>query len=333
MNVDVSELFKRTSITLIVLGTLLFLIAAIGGIPFAGTNGAIESGWRITLAILGGILLLIGIVVILREEKSAGAISKTTIPEAVSVALVPPRKSELSGFVNAFRIPLENASRGERVKQMIAHEAKRLGTVRLVASSGYSYLNHNGQVWNDAKLGDLLINGSLKMQAILESPFADFATTRALANQLDSHQWQEKQKVENLIELLRYPNVTLRVTEIPVNCSLFFTSKEVFYDPYLWPKRVGKRTENNFWVFEFIHAEDPEFDCYALLERHFDFCLENSVPLEDFLYTPQEGEKKLFGLDFYQAYKSDPDKYLDSYLSRSNEFKTKMRKLLGWTTK
>jgi hypothetical protein len=329
MNFNVDKLLDRTSLALVVIGIVVIIIAALGVVPFTGSTTIIEPTWRIVVGVFGGVFVIMGLFLIWREQGGSLALnSKGNTKDGV---FAPPDKMKTSGLKNAFRIPVDNPKRVERVKQMVADEGKKQGSLRLLASSGYSYLNHNGQVWNDAKLGDLLINGSIKMQAILESPFSDFAVSRALANQLDSHQWQEKQKIESLIELLKYPNISLRVTDIPVNCSLFFTSKEVFYDPYLWPKRSGKRTENNFWVFEFSFIEDPDFDCYSLLGRHFDFCLENSIPLEDFIYTPEDGEKKLLGQDFYYTYKTNPDKYLASYLHRSDEFKTKMRKLLGWT--
>jgi hypothetical protein len=327
MNVDFGKIFERSSITLVVLGTMSIILAALGGIP--GTASIMQPIWQVIVASIGVILLGLGLYVTLREERAPSSKRKSKKGETI---LAHPEKAELSGLKNAFRIPVENALRGKRVKQMVEEEAKGRRSLRLLASSGYSYLNPNGPVWNDAKLGDKLVNGSMKMTAILESPFADFAITRAMANHLDTHQWQEKQKIENLLELLKYRNITLLVTEVPVNCSLFFTSDDVFYDPYLWPMKSGKRTENNFWVFEFTRTEDLDRDCYTILERHFDFCFEKSIRLEDFLFTPGMNEKQLYGQDFTNAYKSDPEKYLARYRARTEEFKKKMRQLLGWTT-
>ena len=160
------------------------------------------------------------------------------------------------GLVNAFRIPRDNFPRLDRVRELISQE---VGTgrpsLRLAASSGFSYLSPNGLVWADAGLGQLITSGAIEIVAVLESPFSDFALTRALANGVDHHHWQEKQPPENLVDLLQYPNVTIRVTDRSVNCSLFLTSQAVYYDPYLWALPFpGARAENNFWVLEFTRG-------------------------------------------------------------------------------
>jgi hypothetical protein len=86
----------------------------------------------------------------------------------------------------------------------------------------------------------------------------------------------------------------MRVTEHPVNCSLFFTSDAVFYDPYLWglPNPSG-RTENNFWVFEFRRSEHKKYDCYPLLEKHFEFLELESLPLKDFMGADRKRYEQL----------------------------------------
>ncbi len=81
-----------------------------------------------------------------------------------------------------------------------------------------------------------------------------------------------------------YRSVEVRVTEQPVNCSLFFTSTRVLYDPYLWSlMREGGRVENNFWVLEFEKRENPDFDCYEVLERHWRFLWTHSTSLAAWL--------------------------------------------------
>ncbi len=65
MNIDISKLFEKEkgSLLLILLGVGLLLIAAIGGLPF-GTQPTLnmEATWRYTLAGIGGVLLLVGLV-------------------------------------------------------------------------------------------------------------------------------------------------------------------------------------------------------------------------------------------------------------------------------
>lgn len=192
----------------------------------------------------------------------------------------------LNNLTQAFRAPIEDRRREERVKQLIADECSRTDQRRfyLLASSGYNYLHPNGKVWR-AGLGDAITKLKAEFQVILESPFSQFAITRALANGVSHHHWEEKVFLPELEKLNEHDNVTIAVTEHPMNCSLFFTSAAVLYDPYLWalPKPDG-RTENNFWVFEFRNVESNDYyDCYNLLKMHFDFLATESTSLKDFL--------------------------------------------------
>jgi hypothetical protein len=191
-----------------------------------------------------------------------------------------------SGLTNAFRIKKQNRDRLQRVTELICEESKlKHPYFRLVASSGFSYLNSSvGPVWVEAGLGEAVYEKKARFDVVLESPFSDFAECRALANGETRHQWDRKVDLRGLERLQAdRPNVRIRVTEIPVNCSLFVTSKSVFYDPYLWarPNLVG-HTENNFWVLEFQRGEQ-DYDCYELLKKHFAFVWENSITLKEFL--------------------------------------------------
>ena len=106
-------------------------------------------------------------------------------------------------------------------------------------------------------------------------------------NEVTTHHWHkvDPPALEKLL-LDKPGTVSIRVTEIPVNCSLFFTSSSVIYDPYLWGRpNKALPNENNFWVFEFLNAGEPEYGCYDILTKHFDFVQENSVALGEFLGT------------------------------------------------
>ena len=101
----------------------------------------------------------------------------------------------------------------------------------------------------------------------------------------------DKDFLRNLVST--YPGVSVHVTDIPVNCSLFFTSRSVFYDPYLWARpNELERTENNFWVFEFRNEGHPDHQCFDILTKHFDFVRDNSVSLSDFLDAEPSFEKR-----------------------------------------
>lgn len=233
-----------------------------------------------------------------------------------------------SGLANAFRIPRDNASRLERVRELINQEDGTGRHLRLAASSGFSYLNPNGPVWADAGLGQLITKGVMDIVAVLESPFSDFAVTHALANGVDHHHWQEKQTPENLVNLLQYPNVTIRVTDRSVNCSLFLTSQAVYYDPYLWALPFpGARAENNFWVLEFTRGNGGDRDCYALLEKHFQFLLSYSVPLEEVLHAPASGSQCPHGKEFLDFFMTHRQVALNHYQAGTREFTKKVQRL------
>lgn len=194
----------------------------------------------------------------------------------------------LAGLYSAFRIKKQNNLREVRIKEIVAQEVSHCDHkgFRLSASSGNNYLNVNGKVWGDAKLGEIVMKGSAQLHVVLESPFSAFSITRAIANNVDYHHWEDKMSFHRLKELNNYDNITIKITDHAVNCSLFFTSDSVFYDPYIWAKpESADRTENNFWVFEFIRRDNPDynFECYHLLEKHFNFLYNTAVPLEEFL--------------------------------------------------
>ena len=233
------------------------------------------------------------------------------------------------GLIHAFKIPVDDPYRQLRVYDLIDQEAKGDKHLRLTASSGYSYLNPNGMVWK-VKLGRLITGNLLKMTVVLESPFSNFAITRALANNVTFHQWQEKQRPEHFIRLLLYPNVTIRVTDKSVNCSLFFAGGSVYYDPYLWGQvEPFGITENNFWVFEFKEIEQENISSYTLLERHFDFLLRHSIPLEELLHAPEDDSAEIpRGPDFYELFQTAPDVALNRYNNLTQQFGQKVRSLV-----
>ncbi len=215
-----------------------------------------------------------------------------------------------SGLIKAFRIKAQNHLRDDRTEELIAEECSRTEpkSFRLAASSGFSYVHPKGVVWQDLGLCEAVQSG-VKFTVVLESPFSDYAKARALANRVHYHHWEEKTVRYELEKLAESDNVTINVTEHPLTCSLFITSNAALYDPYLWALREpAGRTENNFWVFEFRKVDDLKYDCYKLLEKHFDFLLSTSIPLKEFV-----GEG------------------WDTYVKRTEEFKETMIKILKET--
>ena len=182
-------------------------------------------------------------------------------------------------------------------QENLQNEYNKIGQryFRLVASSGYNYLDTKGIVWSHG-LKDAVFDGAA-FKVVLESPFSEHAYARALASGIKLHHWQEKVDLHHLKEITEKYKVEVKVTSFPVNCSLFFTSEDVFYDPYLWalPEKE-ERVENHFWVFDFKKIEDRlsyKYECYNLLEKHFNFLFEHGIPLKDFLGENDENYNKL----------------------------------------
>ena len=204
---------------------------------------------------------------------------ENTTPQHPTLALF-----ERCGLTKVFRIRTMDHEREVRIKQLVEEECGReKPAFRLLASTGFNYLHPTGKVWLSG-LGDAITKANAQISAVLASPFSQFAITRALANDVSHQQWEWRGMPPQLADLVERKNVELRVTGFPVNCSLFFTSKAVFYDPYLWGRpNNATPTENNFWVFEFQNKNDPGYDCYQLLEKHFEFLLKESVPMKEIL--------------------------------------------------
>ena len=182
---------------------------------------------------------------------------------------------------------MDDHDREDRVEQLVREERQRSNKkFRLVASSGFNYSNGlAGQVWRRG-LGHAIVSERAEFSVVLESPFSTFSETRALANDKVWDHWEYKVNTTELLELVKRYRVSIQVTELAVNCSLFFTSSSVFYDPYLWARPTpAQATENNFWVLEFCNSGNPRYDCYSLLEKHFNFLWNNSEPVEDFLHS------------------------------------------------
>jgi hypothetical protein len=338
MNDLYKELLKRVSVLFLVLGLFLVVLAANQGLPIAGAK-SFSPSWVTGFAIVGGVLAVAGAVMAIidwrrtvpgpvdvhasKASATGGVLDRTSLQQL-----------QQSGLSHAFRIPTDNAVRLDRVVQLIHEEVEKgEGHLRLTASSGHSYLNPNGAVWKAAGIGDLIASGRIReFDVVLESPFTSFAETRALANNVSHHQWEEKQIIDHLVELIKYPNVNLRVTLVSITCSLFMTSRAVYYDPYLWslPTAMG-RTENNFWVFEFDRVTDPklaQLDCYGLLERHFEFLQKNSIAMEKLLHLPESNGKVPRKDQFIKLFDKNRSAALNHYEALTADFHARINKRL-----
>lgn len=68
---DLSELFKRTPLALIIIGVILAVISALGNLPIGSQSPqAMENTWRYILAGLGVLLILVGVVLAIVEAQT-----------------------------------------------------------------------------------------------------------------------------------------------------------------------------------------------------------------------------------------------------------------------
>jgi len=296
---------------LLVFGVLLSAIAALGVVPIEKAPYRIDAYGRIALFGIGLLAIFYALVKLSKDPEPNG--NHDLLNELLKC-----------GVQNAFRVPTE--ARQKEVKRLINEEVENSGKFRLLAMSGYSYLNPNGAVWKHAGLSKIITEEKATFDVVLQSPFSFFAFNRAIANRVEHSHWDEKQKPENLAELLKYsPSLNIMVTEYALNCSLFFTSKSVLYDFYLWSApNSSDRTENNFMALEFKRASGSRYDSYRLLEKHYDFFLTKSIPLEEFLHTPESGQKHIYGREFYYLYKANPELALNRYLLMKDAFDRKL---------
>jgi hypothetical protein len=205
------------------------------------------------------------------------------------------------GLTQAFKVckGVGDPNREPTMSKLISdeHHAGDKAHFRLVAGSGFSYLSRRGPGWRDG-LGDAVGNGA-RLSVVLQSPFSQFAVTRALANGTNRHHWEAGGEVilTEVVPLCKkYPNVAVKVTDYDINCSLFFTRNLVLFDPYLWGRpSVHQKTENNFWVlgFQKVKLEGGNECCsYGMLEKHFEFLWCHSIPLLEFCSDPAVYQKK-----------------------------------------
>jgi len=201
---------------------------------------------------------------------------------------------ERCGLVSVFKIPEHDTFRQDRVKKIISAEANDSEPrFSLLASSGRSYLHPLGPVWDKFGLREAILKTGARMDVVLQSPFSDFGYARALACKVHHHHWEELLCVEDLSELSHRAKVRVRVSRLPINCSLFITRRSIIFDPYLWACPAdGKRIENHFWVFEFKPTGKTAEDSYSLLTKHFRFLFDQGIALKNFL-TMNGGYEKL----------------------------------------
>ena len=88
----VEKLLDRASLAIILVGALIFTIAAVGGLPIGNPPLEISNNaWRLALGILGGVLIAVGLLLVILESKSdvtRTAKNNTTVGKADKAAFI-----------------------------------------------------------------------------------------------------------------------------------------------------------------------------------------------------------------------------------------------------
>ena len=173
-------------------------------------------------------------------------------------------------------IPLDDAVRWFHVKrqdenkQREIQQAELFGNnphfVNLLAHSGASYLFERATPGRIMHENDFF--PGIPVRILLQDPDSPTAEIRSRAQGRTTQQVFEKFPFRRLVEIYnKHPNVEIRFTD-SVYCSLFFTDKGMFYDPYhlgMW--RAGW-PENQF-VVGYVKPRITHY--HEMLSNHFEF--------------------------------------------------------------
>jgi hypothetical protein len=152
----------------------------------------------------------------------------------------------------------------------------------LLAETGRSYLDPSARRhWDELKRK---LQAGSQLRLLIINPFCEAKATRNLLNGVGEG-LDRKLDLDRVLELhQQYWNIDVRFTN-EVYCSLFFSEREMIYDPYHLGK-VTNRLENYFIALHMTpgRRQDREFSYYEMLKSHFDFLWSNqSISFDEFL--------------------------------------------------
>lgn len=152
-------------------------------------------------------------------------------------------------------------------------------TFHLLALSAVSYIDPGiKRHWEYMR--PKLENG-VPFYLLLLDPFNKEKKFRDKLNKIGSS-FDPKFRLDLLINLYNtYPNVSIRIAKQNIYCSIFFSDKEMIYDPYHMG-RVGDRLENNFFNIRIENLNSVN-DYYLVLNRHFEYLWSMSDEFETFV--------------------------------------------------
>lgn len=171
--------------------------------------------------------------------------------------------------------PKEQDERNEANRRIITEGTN----FSLVAETASSYvLPEVRRHWDVFKAR---LDAKCQLRLLIVDPFCDAKAIRNDRNAV-SAPIDPKLRLDRLIEIVGiYPNVELRFTTEPY-CSLFFSEREMIYDPYHLGK-IADRIENRFIAMTILKAsDDGNNPIFAVLQDHFEFLWNTAATLEDF---------------------------------------------------
>lgn len=166
-------------------------------------------------------------------------------------------------ILNVFKMIEDNEKRNERMKEILS---KEWNAFSLLALSGFSYLHEMGFNWKNGI--EKHLESGKKMKVLLSHQDGQEAQIRRkLENRSDNAKFM-KVPLSRLRELKKdYKNLEIRLTKLPIYCSLFLWDEGCIYDPY----HLGNLPDSKDGQNRFIVIEMVKNNYYTLLQNHFNF--------------------------------------------------------------
>ncbi|MDQ5844870.1 MAG: hypothetical protein M3539_06190 [Acidobacteriota bacterium] len=192
-------------------------------------------------------------------------------------------KFDKSGIANLYNMQdgIEKSQRNIDTAKIIMSGA----SFCLSGSTGASYIDPSvHRHWDHVRTR---LNEGCSFKLLLTNPFCESKQVRNSLNMVDT-------EVDPKLNLMvvrqlrnKYPHFEVRFTN-EVYCSLFFSEKEMMYDPYHLGQ-VNERLENQFVAFRVRNVTlDKAVSCYTQLRRHFEFLWSNGVDFDSFISLHRE---------------------------------------------
>lgn len=272
------------SIALFLIGAIFFLLGLTGGITIGSYSLVFqEILTRIVSSVFG--VILVGYAISTEaKSKTIGKIKDASIEKDQTNQIplsIPENKNnpldKRNGIIEIYNMQDrdEQTKRNKETKELILQ-----GSIfYLLALSAVSYIDPGiKRHWDYLK--PKLDNGAT-IKILLMDPFQKEKKYRDKLNSI-STSLDPKFRFDLLVNLYnRYSNANIRIAAQNIYCSVFFSEKEMIYDPYHLGK-IGDRLENNFFALRIANSENT-INYYHILKQHFEYLWSTSEDFESFV--------------------------------------------------